>query len=63
LLGGGPPDLPIPGDRLGLTLAAGLWLKETPFLLLAVFAGMNQLPVARPSISRAASAMGRRRPG
>ena len=41
------PDLPIPGDRLGLTLAAGLWLKETPFLLLAVFAGMNQLPVAR----------------
>ena len=45
--GGGPLDLPIPGDRLGLTLAAGLWLKETPFLLLAVFAGMNQLPVAR----------------
>jgi putative thiamine transport system permease protein len=47
LLGDAPPDLPIPGDRLGLTLAAGLWLKETPFLLLAVFAGMNQLPVAR----------------
>ena len=45
--GGLPPDLPIPGDRLGLTLAAGLWLKETPFLLLAVIAGMNQIPVAR----------------
>src|SRR5262249_10871849 len=42
-----PPDLPIPGDRLGLTLAAGLWLKETPFLLLAVIAGLGQLPVGR----------------
>lgn len=45
--GGPPPDFPIPGDRLGLTLAAGLWLKETPFLLLAIIAGMNQLPAAR----------------
>jgi putative thiamine transport system permease protein len=45
--GGLPPELPIPGDRLGLTLAAGLWLKETPFLLLAVIAGTNQLPAAR----------------
>jgi putative thiamine transport system permease protein len=44
---GAPPDLPVPGDRLGLTLAAGLWLKETPFLLLAVIAGLGQLPVAR----------------
>ena len=45
--GGLPPDFALPGDRLGLALGAGLWLKETPFLLLAVIAGMSQLPVAR----------------
>ncbi len=42
-----PPDWSLPGDRLGFALAAGLWLKETPFLLFAIIAGMNQLPVAR----------------
>jgi putative thiamine transport system permease protein len=47
LPGGLPPDLALPGDRYGLSLAAGLWLKETPFLLLAVIAGLSQLPVAR----------------
>ncbi len=47
LPGGRPPDLPLPGDRFGLALAAGLWLKETPFLLLAILAGLSQLPAAR----------------
>jgi putative thiamine transport system permease protein len=49
LMGSGtlPPDWALPGDRFGLALAAGLWLKETPFLLFAIVAGMNQLPVAR----------------
>jgi putative thiamine transport system permease protein len=39
-----PPDLPLVGDRYGLALAAGLVLKETPFLLLAIVAGLGQLP-------------------
>ncbi|MEA2780247.1 MAG: putative thiamine transport system permease protein [Rhodospirillaceae bacterium] len=39
-----PPDLPLVGDRLGLALAVALVLKETPFLLLAIFAGLGQLP-------------------
>jgi len=42
-----PPDLPLPGDRWGLALAAGLWLKETPFLLVAIFAASNRLRVER----------------
>jgi putative thiamine transport system permease protein len=42
-----PPDLALPGDRFGLALATGLWIKETPFLLLAIAAGSGQLPVAK----------------
>ncbi len=47
LSNGLPPGLALPGDRYGLSLAAGLWLKETPFLLLAVIGGLNQIPTAR----------------
>ncbi len=39
-----PPDLHLPGDRWGLALAAGMMLKETPFLLLAIVGGLGQLP-------------------
>ena len=42
--GGLPPDLPLVGDRLGLALAAAMILKETPFLLLAIVAGLGQIP-------------------
>jgi putative thiamine transport system permease protein len=38
-----PPDLPLVQDRLGLALAFGLVLKETPFLLLMTFAALGQV--------------------
>ena len=40
-----PPALSLLGDRWGLALAAGLVLKETPFLLLAIVGSLGQLPV------------------
>ena len=41
---GVPPAFSLLGDRWGLALMAGLVLKETPFLLLAIAAGLGQLP-------------------
>ena len=41
---GGPPAFGLPGDSLGLALMAGMVLKETPFLLLAIVAALGQLP-------------------
>src|SRR5262249_35080737 len=41
---GAPPDFSLLGDRWGLALAAGLVLKETPFLLLAIVGALGQLP-------------------
>ncbi len=39
-----PPAVSLLGDRWGLALAAGLVLKETPFLLLAIVGALGQLP-------------------
>ncbi len=41
---GNPPDFSLPGDRLGLALAGGMVLKETPFLLLAIASARGQIP-------------------
>ena len=48
---GQPPDFSAPGDSLGLALAAGLMLKETPFLLLAILSGLSQFPADRALLS------------
>jgi putative thiamine transport system permease protein len=48
---GQPPDFAAPGDRLGLALALGLMLKETPFLLLAILSGLSQFPADRALVS------------
>ncbi len=48
---GVPPDFAAPGDSLGLTLAFGLMLKETPFLLLAILSGLGQFPADRALLS------------
>lgn len=42
-----PPDLLIPHDRWGLSLAAGLVLKEMPFLFFAGLAALRQLDAPR----------------
>ncbi len=42
-----PPDITIPHDRWGLTLAAGLVLKEMPFLFFAGLTALRQLDVQR----------------
>lgn len=44
-----PPDILIPHDPLGLTMIAGLVIKETPFLFLVTLAALPQvdLPAAR----------------
>jgi putative thiamine transport system permease protein len=42
-----PPDLLIPHDRWGLSLAAGLVLKEMPFLFFAGLTALGQLDVQR----------------
>lgn len=44
---GAPPDLPLPRDAYGLGLAAGLVLKEMPFLFFAALAALRQLEVRR----------------
>ena len=48
---GQPPDFAAPGDSLGLALALGLMLKETPFLLLAILSGLGQFPADRALLS------------
>jgi putative thiamine transport system permease protein len=48
---GQPPDFAAPGDSLGLALACGLTLKETPFLLLAILSGLGQFPADRALLS------------
>lgn len=48
-----PPDLLIVNDTMGLTLMAGLVLKEAPFLLLICLAALPQLrPEQRVALSR-----------
>lgn len=42
-----PPDWLVPGDPLGLTLIAGLVLKETPFLLLMMLSALAQVNAAQ----------------
>jgi putative thiamine transport system permease protein len=42
-----PPDLLIPRDPWGLSLAAGLVLKETPFLFFAGLTALSQLDAPR----------------
>ncbi|MCC8934031.1 ABC transporter permease [Rhizobium sp. 'Codium 1'] len=44
-----PPDVLIPHDPMGLTMIAGLVIKETPFLFLVTLAALPQvdLPAAR----------------
>jgi len=48
---GQPPDFAAPGDKLGLALAFGLVLKETPFLLLAILSGLGQFPADKALVS------------
>lgn len=38
-----PPDFPFPHDPLGLSLIAGLAIKETPFLILVMLAALPQV--------------------
>jgi putative thiamine transport system permease protein len=49
-----PPDVPLVQDPLGLALAFGLVLKETPFLLLMTFAALGQVR-AEPQLRMARS--------
>jgi putative thiamine transport system permease protein len=42
-----PPDLPVPRDPWGLSLAAGLVLKEMPFLFFAGLTALRQLDAPR----------------
>ncbi|MCR9073331.1 MAG: ABC transporter permease [Alphaproteobacteria bacterium] len=49
-----PPDLLIVQDPHGLSLAAGLILKETPFLFLMLLAALDSLPV-RQTVAAARS--------
>ena len=42
-----PPDFIVPNDPAGLTLIAGLVVKEVPFLLLLLIAALNQSDAAR----------------
>lgn len=51
-----PPDLATVNDPLGLSLVAGLTLKEVPYLLLMTFAALNQVPAA--ALMRAARTLG-----
>jgi putative thiamine transport system permease protein len=49
-----PPDLPLVQDPLGLALAFGLALKETPFLILMTFGALGQVR-AEPQLRMARS--------
>jgi putative thiamine transport system permease protein len=44
---GSPPDWLVPQDRLGLTMMAGLIVKEMPFLFLVTLAALPQVPLAQ----------------
>lgn len=54
-----PPDLLIVNDPLGLTLIAGLTVKEIPFLFLIALAALTQAPVARTRMLAASLGYGR----
>ena len=49
-----PPDVPLVQDPLGLALALGLVLKETPFLILMTFGALGQIS-AEPQFRMARS--------
>jgi putative thiamine transport system permease protein len=49
-----PPDLPLPGDAWGLSLIAGLVVKEMPFLLALTIAAQERVG-ARAALDRARS--------
>ncbi len=51
-----PPDVAIVHDAAGVSLILGLWLKETPYLLLVILAALAQVPEAVRL--RAAAALG-----
>jgi putative thiamine transport system permease protein len=51
-----PPDLATVNDAAGLSLIAGLLLKEVPYLLLVTLAALNQ--VRGPALMRAARTLG-----
>lgn len=51
-----PPDIAVVHDRWGATLVLGLWLKETPYLLLMILAALAQ--VAPGASLRVAAALG-----
>lgn len=51
-----PPDIAIVHDRWGGALILGLWLKETPYLLLMILAALGQ--VAPGASLRAGAALG-----
>ncbi|MCP1198925.1 ABC transporter permease [Notoacmeibacter sp. MSK16QG-6] len=42
-----PPNVLVIGDPAGLSLIAGLVLKETPFLILLILAALPQMPTTR----------------
>jgi putative thiamine transport system permease protein len=42
-----PPDFATTGDAWGVALAAGLLLKEIPYLMLMTLAALNQVPAGR----------------
>jgi len=51
-----PPDLATVNDAAGISLVAGLLLKEVPYLLLVTLAALNQ--VRAPALMRAARTLG-----
>ncbi|QDZ02208.1 ABC transporter permease [Nitratireductor mangrovi] len=54
-----PPDLLIVHDPMGLTMIAGLVVKEIPFLLLVTLAALPQVPLARTRALSASLGYGR----
>jgi putative thiamine transport system permease protein len=54
-----PPDLHIVNDPMGLSLIAGLVVKEIPFLLLMTLAALPQVPLARTRALAASLGYGR----
>lgn len=54
-----PPDILIVNDPLGLSLAAGLAVKEAPFLFLMTLAALPQTPIASSRLLAATLGYGR----
>ena len=54
-----PPDWLIVNDPMGLSMIAGLVLKEMPFLLLVTLAALPQVPLARTRMLAASLGYGR----